>query len=1179
MDQLTPLLEPIRELKVKYGEQSLSKSYLGLQHSLRIDQLLKYERPTIQGSSEPMFKGAFHFALNVQILSDGTEDFIPFVFLLNSEDNKYDIAKKWVKESIENKSIKYNYTDFFRDVRSILSKETVLGEEDLSEVYFCSRFSQKESRYCISDIKLNSSNHPGTGGICVPQTITDEINLLIKQKEGADFIQQLSDLYCNQERGIGASELHFSVYGFDGDFKTEERLTHFFIAAEDPREITGFFFKYVRKVRDLASYIRTRFTYDLIKKNQWEALKSAISAIMSRNMSHNLGSHYLYYTKSHLDKVASQFLRYGKDTSQFAPDIRGAAKVLGYVQGRMDYLATVISQDKYPYGSVNFKTHIWDELTIDDFSTRHFFEEEDIYKRTTNYLLSNLVLSENFTRPDVRDGSFSLDNYLLYLTVKYSDKKDSVGKDIYTRFTGMLKNKASEDSVKRELSQLYLALPGGTMSCHAFFNILENFIRNSAKYLQSDFKSVVNEKGVSLTQLVFTIAIRRNPKDNSLLDFIFYDNKQNANKIVDRIRSRTLYDSIVYHTLGELKIIDKTGHIEKEAKGFKEMLFSALWMHAYNFEDKAFADIIADINELDVASVEEEEKKEILRVEKLKLIEKYAFEVVQVIDKVDRVDKKNRLTILRRDEIPSYTEKDLDNASLGLVLTIPEFKQEGVFKPSENIEQTKQDVLRLYADIVSVPDGYQFSTPDNVFAGLFPRAFSGNSDLNLIDKFKSILRRRFEGFDKYCLDFDNRVLGPEDTPINRRIRFKRHLSSKDAGHLMELYGDYAYADTVSGGNFTITIEQLCQDGWNGNSFDEQTSFFALKVIESALTRITIIDERLYNSNAANHEDELALKNIRVLNYNTFEDKLSDILGYSNTLLYTGVKFDNYKRKDEVSKRLKQTIKTAIEEAICSVRHIDKISPEMVDVQNSIADLSVDIEKKISDSISSIKRIIAEYSALSSDERENRSFNEHIVKYVNSLNVSDLDNSAALRGLIAPTIDKIRDRIVEEVNYYANGDISCILQGNVFRDNKDDSLFLSIHLGLVEKMLKNSEWLNTEISRRLSMRGVKDNQLKRDLVVYDRLADDRVKVFMEMLAEKFSSTNAQGGRKELFISIHSGRGNFSRELEHSLKKYPFITLSALENAFNNCKYLLSQLFYNTVYLGKGLANESQQGYGN
>ena len=897
-----------------------------------------------------------------------------------------------------------------------------------------------------------------------------------------------------------------------------------------------------------------------------ESVKSAISAIMSRNMSHNLGSHYLYYTKSHLDKVASDFLNYGDNTSQFAPDIRGAARVLGYVQGRMDYLATVISQDKYPYGSINFKTHIWDELTIDDFSARHFSDVSDINKRTTNYLLSNLVQSENFTRPDVRNGDYSLDNYLLYLNVKYSNKKDKKGQDLYSRFTGLLKFKQQEDEVKKELSQLYIALPGGTMSCHAFFNIVENFIRNSAKYLQSDFKSTVNKQGISQTKLIFTIAIRRNPDNNDFFDFIIYDNKNNANRIVDEIHMRSLYTSIVQHTLGEIKIIDKIGHIEKESKGFKEMLFSALWMHAYNFEEKSFAEIIAEINEIDVADEKDEAKRELLREQKLNLIEKYAFKMVQVIDDKD----KTNLIVLDRNNISKYSGKDFDKASLGLVLTIPEFKQEGQFVPQKDKEITKQKLLNIYADIINVPKEFEFYNPQKEYSGLFPRAFSGDKNLDLIDKFKSILYRRFGNFDEYCLNFDEGVLGPDDVAISKRIRFKRHLSSKDKGYLMERFKDYAYADTISGGNFTLTIEQLCNEGWNGTSFDESTRFFALKVMESALTRITIIDERLYNSNALGHEDELSLKNIRVLNYNTFEDKLADVLKYSQTLLFNGVKSNELKPKT-ISK-LKGAIEKALEEAIFSVRHIEQTTISEPEVEECKKGLTTGIEKIITDTIDSLRNTIEACKLIPEDEKRLVSFNENIAQFVKTMHGPEIENSAALRALIAPTIEKIKDKIVNEVNYYAKGDISCILQGNAFRDNNDDTLFLSIHLGLVEKMLKNSEWLNKEISYRLSLQEKGANPARKNLEVYNRLEDNRVRMFMEIIREKFSYHMADSGRKEIYISIHSGRGNFSKELENSLKEYPFITLSALENAFNNCKYLLSQLFYNTVYLGKGIANE-------
>lgn len=970
------------------------------------------------------------------------------------------------------------------------------------------------------------------------------------------FMHNNQTLFCNV-RAVDRDQELVSHSIFVAIFNSEDMLKQCVAA-------------YGEDAMNIIAIVKSIFINDTHKKQLLESIKSAVSAIMSRNMSHNLGSHYLYYTKAHLDKVSYEFLNYGDETGKFAPDIRGAAKVLGYVQGRMDYLATVISQDKYPYGSVNFKTHIWDELTIDDFSSRHFGDPSERNKRTTNYLLSNLVMSENFTRPDVREGGCSPDRYLLFLNARYTRTKNSNNEDIYVKFTGTLQNKKVEDAVKKDLSQLYLALPGGTMSCHAFFNVIENFIRNSAKYLQSDFKSGRRKDGDVISAvpfLNFTIAIRRNPSDNNLLDFIIFDNKQNANRIVNEKKQVTLYNNIVYNVLGELRIIDDSGHIEKEAKGFKEMLFSALWMHAYNFGNKTFADIISEINDIDVRSEKDQEKKESLRRDKIKLIENYAFRVVQVIDN----EKLSTLTILDREELPTYTNKDLDKASLGIIVTIPEFKQEGSFCPIlSNPEKTKQELMKTYADIVTVPAEYEFYESNKEFTGLFPRPYSGISDISLNDKFKTLLRRRFAGFDDYCLDFDSGPMGPESTDLSHRVYFKRHLSTKDKDCLMNKYRNYAYADTISGGNFTITIEQLCKEGWNGSSFDKQSEFFALKVIESALTRITIIDERLYNSNALGHEDELSLKNIRVLNYNTFEDKLSDVLNNCRFVLYKGVQ-DKKIGKNKLEK-IKRTLKDALEEAYCSVKHIQEITEEMQDISQSVDWLVDYVENKLRNSIDSFSKDISGCQELAGDELRTQSYNNLIINYVETLSSSELEKSTALRKLIAPVVEKIRDKIVQEVNSFADGDMSCILQGNVFRDMKDDSLFLSIHLGLVEKILKNSEWVNYEITRRLSLLNTGDSQKKKDLEVYDRLSDDRVAIFMEMLHEKFASTDTTGQRKELFISIHSGRGNFSRELERSLKRYPFITLSALENAFNNCKYLLSQVFYNTIYLGKGVANE-------
>ena len=239
------------------------------------------------------------------------------------------------------------------------------------------------------------------------------------------------------------------------------------------------------------------------------------------------------------------------------------------------------------------------------------------------------------------------------------------------------------------------------------------------------------------------------------------------------------------------------------------------------------------------------------------------------------------------------------------------------------------------------------------------------------------------------------------------------------------FDKYAYADTISGGDFTVTLLDLYKKGLvkNGTYIDDESNIFALKIKESALTRITIIDERLFKSTNIKEYPWLSLKNIRVLNYDEGENEIcnfeQDQEGFSLINAFIGSKF----RKD--------------------------------------------------------------------------------------------------------------------ANYSNN-----------------ETHFLSIHLGLIEKILKNSDYVNKEINKRIN---IEKNP-------HNLLSETRVKTFIEMVKECFGNKTG-----EIFIAIHSGRGNYSAELEGPLKNYPFLSLSALESAFNNSKYQLCQLLYNTVYIGKGRAN--------
>lgn len=706
-----------------------------------------------------------------------------------------------------------------------------------------------------------------------------------------------------------------------------------------------------------------------------KAINSAVSAIMSRNMSHNLGSHYLYYTKNYLMDLACK-------SGEKRADIRGAAKVLGYMQARMDYLATVISNDRYPNGAVNFKSQIYDELTIDDFSKRHFSKYGDRGKRTTNFLLTNLVKSENFTRPDIftRDSSLKTEKIGEYFKPIRLQVKLWNGSE-YQLFTGESDDNSlfREAGVKNELSKLDIALPGGSMSCHAFFNVVENFIRNSAKYFQSDFK----EEG-----LVFTIAIKRNVLDSGKFDFIIYDNKNNADKVLP----------VVKEQLRNLRILDEYGGIEKSSKGLKEMLFSSVWMRTYKYPLQTFADIITDIHNTRNCS------------EKLRLIEEYGFQFVSISDSGEILEAKS------------------PKGNLGLLMTLPEFHIATDFMLDKNDDEKGNiiEALGVSSDIVcfgkdvkrdhKVPSYFTRSFFEADFNEEDYTTFSENAKVvipndhiaRLVYRFKKILDKRFNketggDIDNVCLILGDRK-DMKRTPKDHKliIYFERHLNTKNG---LGAFVDYAYADSVSGGNYTITLNSLINEGITADTCRYKTwndKLYGLKIKESALTRITLIDERLFNSmkrDGSSKELEYSLKNIRILSMN-LEEKLSRM--------------------------------------------------------TSLKDL---------------------------------------------------------------------------------------FEGNAFQDGSNRTHFLSIHLGLIEKVAK-SEW-GKKYGEKMTI-------------------EDRVRAFMEEMRMTFGGQDG-----DVFVSVHSGRGNYSKELDGPLATYPFISLAAIENAFSNSKYLLAQLFYNTIYIGKGI----------
>lgn len=851
----------------------------------------------------------------------------------------------------------------------------------------------------------------------------------------------------------------------------------------------------LEQLRDISYRLSNELTRRVFDRINKESIKSAVAAIMSRNLSHNLGSHYLYYTKTTLEKLADK-------SGNLGPDIRGAAKVLSYIQSRMDYLATIVSNDKYPYGSVNFKSQILDELTIDDFSKRHYnidtaedfqqsvlqnikqidliricvneldkmyrqydFKNDDAalrekisdsvssimeqissldkrsaYNRTTNFLLTNLIRSENYSRPDIINHAETVQEGInpLFLFVRIWDGKNyqlftgSTNPNVYVREseTG-IEALAREHQTKEMLSRVNLALPGGTMSCHAFFNILENFIRNSAKYSWIDSKK---------TELTFTLSLKVDTQ-SQIVDCIIYDDKHDA--LIPRNkegRESTLLKNI-QHRLSHMKVLAEDNTIDKENKGLKEMVFSAVWLKA-NESDLSFADIITMIESASTRK-------------KLSLIRKYAFDVLAVDDRGN----------------PTNDAK----ANLAIKVSLP------LFSHVESLHgKTIHDLIKLHTDVVEIPENSgETLFNDRRYDYVFPRVFKNTHPKHneIRDEIQLVKNRESErdGIDVYMLkeaiknnlgDIEQYYLRmaaidepgtdffttPElqiifDTHFSTRISKKILLSDyfgveKESEILQERKGKYAYVDTISGNNFTKTLQGLFTTGLTKDFVFYRSyadKYLSLKIKESALTRITIIDERLFNS----------------------------------------VKWDyNLGENDNT----------------------------IIDIRST------------------------EY--------------ELMLKNIRVLNIVEKTRKKNSR---------IYGHKVDGLPFFTG---SQFLATGPYAEYPNASNFLSIHLGLIEKLLKSRA---LESNKFCGPRG--NNPFE----------EKRITRLMELLTNTFGLYSNDSNSAKLHICIHSGRGNFSKELEGPLKQYPFISLAALENSFNNSKFLLAQLFYNTIFLGKGEIN--------
>ncbi|MDF1546701.1 MAG: hypothetical protein P1P88_02690 [Bacteroidales bacterium] len=249
-----------------------------------------------------------------------------------------------------------------------------------------------------------------------------------------------------------------------------------------------------------------------------ESLKSAISAIMSRNGSHNIGSHVLSSVGCKLNDPV---------------DMQTLTK---YIQQRWDFLAQVTSG--FPQWSIPVK--LIAQLL------RGFYEQR--------LLLNNIVLSEGLLAQEQFDPpiiekklqievlKFNKDTNELKLIWDYLNKQD--------------------DHAQVFHNDIDVAIPGGVTGFQAFYTILENYIRNSAKHA---YKQNMNQaKGLK-------ISIEFEEMDN-YVEFFIYDNIPSNKGVL-----KNLNDKI------KNSLLDENGQLTQKDWGIAEMKIAASYLRMIDF--------------------------------------------------------------------------------------------------------------------------------------------------------------------------------------------------------------------------------------------------------------------------------------------------------------------------------------------------------------------------------------------------------------------------------------------------------------------------------------------------------------------------------------------------------------------------------------------------------------------
>lgn len=298
----------------------------------------------------------------------------------------------------------------------------------------------------------------------------------------------------------------------------------------------------VKMAMECANDIRHFFNESILPvfselKTSVEQTKSAIGAIMSRNGSHNIGSHVLAALTDHIGTMPDDKVLYQ------------------YIQHRMDYIATA---------TTNFPA--WRQPTMFLGNMMKTFLSQ-------RHLLENIAGSEGLRAWKFQGRNcFSKDHVA---TVKLRIRRDEGEKKI-----DLLQYEVHGGRMDLT-NDIALAIPGGTVGQHAFFTIIENIVRNAAKHDWSSppvrtrkNKFAITESGEEVINgnLEIFIDFKDIPEEGNV-EFTIFSNMSDADDKIEGDNDNLSLLGAIGKSI-DTKFINEYGALRKEDWGIAEMKIS-----------------------------------------------------------------------------------------------------------------------------------------------------------------------------------------------------------------------------------------------------------------------------------------------------------------------------------------------------------------------------------------------------------------------------------------------------------------------------------------------------------------------------------------------------------------------------------------------------------------------------